>query len=135
MTCSLQGEDAEAGTQDESADAPAGLLDPEPGDIQTVPVRDTIYSAAASFEDLPLSRELLQGLYTEMKFEKPSRIQALTLPMILTPPFRSLIAQVGLRNCNLRFLPAPQSTLLLACRQGASREPCLMPWSHLPSQS
>ena len=28
-----------------------------------------------------------------MKFEKPSRIQAKTLPMILTPPFRSLIAQ------------------------------------------
>ena len=91
-----EGKDAEAGTQDEPAPVPAGLLDPEPGDIQTVPVRDTIYSAAASFEDLPLSRELLQGLYTEMKFEKPSRIQALTLPMILTPPYRSLIAQVGL---------------------------------------
>ena len=30
-----------------------------------------------------------------MKFEKPSRIQATTLPMILQPPFRSLIAQVG----------------------------------------
>lgn len=29
-----------------------------------------------------------------MKFEKPSRIQALTLPMILKPPYRSLIAQV-----------------------------------------
>ena len=36
----------------------------------------------------------LQGLYTEMKFEKPSRIQAKTLPMILQPPYRSLIAQV-----------------------------------------
>ena len=84
-----------------------------------MPVRDTIYSAAASFEDLPLSKELLQvqvahcqqcagrvcwcttnggrelqGLYTEMKFEKPSRIQALTLPMILKAPYRSLIAQV-----------------------------------------
>lgn len=37
----------------------------------------------------------LQGLYTEMKFERPSRIQALTLPMILTAPYRSLIAQVS----------------------------------------
>ena len=35
-----------------------------------------------------------QGLYTEMRFEKPSRIQAVTLPMVLEPPFRSLIAQV-----------------------------------------
>ena len=39
----------------------------------------------------------MQGLYTEMKFEKPSRIQAKTLPMILQPPYRSLIAQVPLR--------------------------------------
>jgi len=30
-----------------------------------------------------------------MKFERPSRIQASTLPMILTPPFKDLIAQVG----------------------------------------
>lgn len=29
-----------------------------------------------------------------MKFEKPSRVQAMTLPMILTQPYRSLIAQV-----------------------------------------
>ena len=34
-----------------------------------------------------------------MKFEKPSRIQAKTLPMILQPPYRSLIAQV--RLCQL----------------------------------
>ena len=93
-TASCPQADPEGGTQDEPGPSPPGLLEPEPGDIQTVPVRDTIYSAAASFEDLPLSRELLQGLYTEMKFEKPSRIQALTLPMILTPPYRSLIAQV-----------------------------------------
>ena len=39
-------------------------------------------------------RGAAQGLYTEMKFEKPSRIQATTLPMILKPPYRSLIAQV-----------------------------------------
>lgn len=34
-----------------------------------------------------------QGLYVEMKFERPSKIQALTLPMILTPPHKDLIAQ------------------------------------------
>ena len=40
---------------------------------------------------------LSQGLYTEMKFEHPSKIQATTLPMILTPDaqgvYRDLIAQ------------------------------------------
>lgn len=28
-----------------------------------------------------------------MKFERPSKIQSISLPMILTPPFKSLIAQ------------------------------------------
>jgi ATP-dependent RNA helicase DDX19/DBP5 len=56
-----------------------------------------LYRSAATFEELPISPELLQGIYTEMKFERPSRIQALTLPMILTPDghgrLRDLIAQ------------------------------------------
>jgi hypothetical protein len=39
-----------------------------------------------------------QGLYVDMKFERPSKIQALTLPMILTPPFKDLIAQVSTRH-------------------------------------
>lgn len=56
-------------------------------------ITDTPYKSARAFEDLPLSAELLQGLYTEMKFEHPSRVQAATLPMILTPPFKSMIAQ------------------------------------------
>lgn len=59
----------------------------------TVAADDTPYTSAQSFEDLRLSDDLLKGLYTEMKFERPSRIQAHTLPMILTPPFRSMIAQ------------------------------------------
>ncbi len=37
-----------------------------------------------------------QGLYVEMKFERPSRIQALTLPMILEKQHRGMIAQVGI---------------------------------------
>lgn len=69
------------------------LVDEGPGEIKTVTAADTMYTSAKSFEDLGLSQELLQGLYTEMKFERPSRIQAQTLPMILTPPHKSLIAQ------------------------------------------
>ncbi|KAK9828467.1 hypothetical protein WJX72_000149 [[Myrmecia] bisecta] len=61
--------------------------------IETVSAADTPYTSAKSFDELPLSPKLLQGLYTEMKFERPSRIQATTLPMILSPPFRSLVAQ------------------------------------------
>ena len=40
-----------------------------------------------------MSEELLKGLYVEMRFERPSKIQAVTLPMILTPPHKNLIAQ------------------------------------------
>ncbi|KAK6140064.1 hypothetical protein DH2020_026199 [Rehmannia glutinosa] len=54
---------------------------------------DTPYTSAKRFEDLNLSPELLKGLYVEMKFEKPSKIQAISLPMILTPPHKNLIAQ------------------------------------------
>eukprot|EP01018_Ginkgo_biloba_P040532 Gb_30740 [translate_table: standard] len=54
---------------------------------------DTPYTSAKTFEDLNLSPELLRGLYSEMGFEKPSKIQAITLPMILTPPYQNLIAQ------------------------------------------
>lgn len=35
----------------------------------------------------------MQGLYVEMKFERPSKVQAKTLPMILMPPHKDLIAQ------------------------------------------
>ena len=69
----------------------------ETDDIQTITVEDNIYQAAETFEELHLSPSLLQGLYTEMKFQRPSQIQAKTLPMILRPPFESLIAQVGAR--------------------------------------
>ena len=58
-----------------------------------VTVNDTPYTSASTFEDLNLSKELLKGLYIEMKFQKPSKIQAISLPMILTPPHKDLIAQ------------------------------------------
>eukprot|EP00898_Chlorokybus_atmophyticus_P009013 jgi/Chlat1/9112/Chrsp97S08421 len=62
-------------------------------EIKKVYANDTPYTSAKSFEDLSLSEELLRGLYSEMNFERPSRIQADTLPMILNPPYANLIAQ------------------------------------------
>ncbi|OAY42787.1 DEAD-box ATP-dependent RNA helicase 38 [Manihot esculenta] len=69
------------------------LDDPEDSSIQAVTSGDTPYTSAATFEDLNLSPELLKGLYVEMKFQKPSKIQAISLPMILTSPYKDLIAQ------------------------------------------
>jgi ATP-dependent RNA helicase DDX19/DBP5 len=56
-------------------------------------VSDTIYESASSFEDLNLSPKLLKGLYVEMKFQKPSKIQGISLLMILNLPHKDLIAQ------------------------------------------
>lgn len=56
------------------------------------------YSSGSSFEDLGLSKPLLDGLYNEMGFKSPSSIQATTLPLILAPPHRHLIAQ-GHNGC------------------------------------
>ncbi|KAL0555412.1 hypothetical protein IC582_009357 [Cucumis melo] len=63
------------------------------GGSSSVTTGDTPYSSASTFEDLNLSKELLKGLYVEMRFHKPSKIQAISLPMILTPPYKHLIAQ------------------------------------------
>lgn len=52
--------------------------------------------SATTFEDLGLREDLLKGIYDEMNFNKPSRIQATTLPMILEPPYLSMVAQVRL---------------------------------------
>lgn len=65
----------------------------EDGQIRKVLADQTLYTSAKTFEELGLSPQLLQGLYVEMKFERPSKIQAETLPLILAPPHRSLIAQ------------------------------------------
>lgn len=60
-----------------------------------------------------------QGLYTEMKFEKPSRIQATTLPMILTPPYRSLIAQVRTwAGCMMSTVAALRQSQTCLCGTG-----------------
>lgn len=54
---------------------------------------ESMYSSSLTFEELNVPEDLLKGLYSEMKFERPSRVQAQTLPMALHPPYRSLIAQ------------------------------------------
>ncbi|KAJ8754001.1 hypothetical protein K2173_001899 [Erythroxylum novogranatense] len=69
------------------------LDDPEDSNIQAVTTGDTPYTSAATFEELNLSPDLLKGLYVEMKFQKPSKIQAISLPMILNPPYKNLVAQ------------------------------------------
>lgn len=83
---------ADRGERDEAGPS-TRLEEPEAEDIKTITTGETLYQSAKRFEDLPISDPLLQGLYAEMKFEKPSRIQAVTLPMVLAPPYCSLIAQ------------------------------------------
>lgn len=84
----------EAPPDEPEAPPPADrLLEESAGEIKTITAGDTMYASAKTFEELGLSAELLQGLYSEMKFERPSRIQAQTLPMILAPPYTSMIAQ------------------------------------------
>ena len=72
--------------------------------LMQVTVNDTLYTLASTFEDLNLSKELLKGLYIEMKFQKPGKIQAISLPMILTPPHKDLITQAhNAFSVNLRI--------------------------------
>ena len=66
-----------------------------------------MYKSAKTFQELNLSEDLLKGLYAEMKFERPSKIQAVSLPMILTPPYKNLIAQA--HNGSGKTTPPPLS--------------------------
>ncbi|KAJ3673570.1 hypothetical protein LUZ60_005562 [Juncus effusus] len=75
------------------SEEPAPLDDPHDSNIKTVTSGETVYTSASKFEDLNLSPDLLKGLYIEMGFSRPSKIQAVTLPMILSPPFKDLVAQ------------------------------------------
>ncbi|KAI3989247.1 hypothetical protein MKX01_031533 [Papaver californicum] len=77
---------------DENKNTDKFLDEPEDGNISKV-TGDTLYSTAVTFEDLNLSEEILKGLYVDMKFTRPSKIQSVSLPMILTPPYKDLIAQ------------------------------------------
>eukprot|EP00878_Enallax_costatus_P015357 GHUV01016085.1.p1 GENE.GHUV01016085.1~~GHUV01016085.1.p1 ORF type:complete len:457 (+),score=103.79 GHUV01016085.1:581-1951(+) len=76
-----------------------GLREGHGGEIRTVTSHADagIYRSAATFEDIIENKQLLQAIYTEMKFERPSKIQATTLPMILRRSeagiYKDLIAQ------------------------------------------
>ncbi|PXF41679.1 ATP-dependent RNA helicase DBP5 [Gracilariopsis chorda] len=71
----------------------------DPGDetsrIQVLQADPTTpYYSANTFEELGLSEELMKGIY-HMKFSKPSKIQATSLPMIISSDgeYKNLIAQ------------------------------------------
>ncbi|KAI8030069.1 DEAD-box ATP-dependent RNA helicase 38 [Camellia lanceoleosa] len=66
------------------------LIKKHDSNIKAVIVGDTMDTSAKSFEDLNLSPNLLKGLYVEIKLERPSKIQAISLPMILTPLYKHL---------------------------------------------
>lgn len=87
----------DADAADDLAALPESGIDP--GDesaridvIQADP--STPYHSASTFEELNLSAELMKGIYA-MKFAKPSKIQATSLPLILpaSGEFKNLIAQ------------------------------------------
>jgi len=85
------------GNEDDDVDEPLplrGLNEVEGADQVEVTLSDdrALYTSAATFEELGLPVELLQGVYS-MKFSKPSKVQAVSLPMILAAPPRNLIAQ------------------------------------------
>eukprot|EP00879_Flechtneria_rotunda_P015545 GHRR01016256.1.p1 GENE.GHRR01016256.1~~GHRR01016256.1.p1 ORF type:complete len:459 (+),score=143.72 GHRR01016256.1:226-1602(+) len=91
-------------TEDEVDDPDHALrlgegLQESAGEIKTITsaADASIYQSASTFEDIITKPELLQAIYTEMKFERPSKIQATTLPMILRQSeqgvYKDLIAQ------------------------------------------
>ncbi|KAI8905875.1 P-loop containing nucleoside triphosphate hydrolase protein [Gorgonomyces haynaldii] len=52
----------------------------------------TLYESLEKFEDLGLSPELLKGVYG-MGFQRPSKIQAKALPLLLANPPKNMIGQ------------------------------------------
>lgn len=93
-------EDDDVDDPDHSLRLGEGLREHSGGEIKTVVASAAdagIYRSAAAFEDIITDKNLLRALYDEMKFERPSKIQATTLPMILRRSeqgvYRDLIAQ------------------------------------------
>jgi len=52
-----------------------------------------VYESTVTFEDLKLQTKLLQSIYTELKFVKPSKIQAEAIPLLLAYPSNNFIFQ------------------------------------------
>eukprot|EP00834_Sanchytrium_tribonematis_P001229 NODE_28_length_38599_cov_0.791792.p8 type:complete len:394 gc:universal NODE_28_length_38599_cov_0.791792:7472-6291(-) len=84
------------------------------------------------FEDLNIHPDILKGIYAA-KFIKPSKIQENALPLLLTEPYRNLIAQsqsgtgktAAFTICALsrvvRTLPEPQAIVLAPARELAKQ--------------
>uniref|UniRef100_A0A7S3EEM7 ATP-dependent RNA helicase n=1 Tax=Rhodosorus marinus TaxID=101924 RepID=A0A7S3EEM7_9RHOD len=89
---------------------------------------NTPYYSATTFEELGLSPELMKGLYA-MKFNKPSKIQATSLPMIFGKERQNLIGQahngsgktacfvLGMLNQIDFSNPAPQALCVVPTRE------------------
>ncbi|KAM1751223.1 hypothetical protein FF1_009308 [Malus domestica] len=66
----------------------------DPDDLYINAVADnTLYASTITFEELNLLPEVIRGLYREIGFKRPSKIQAITLPMISSLSYKDLIAQ------------------------------------------
>jgi ATP-dependent RNA helicase DDX19/DBP5 len=87
--------DDDGGNELSTALAESHFDNDDTGRIQVLQADPTTpYHSAATFEEIGLSEELLKGVY-HMKFNKPSKIQASSLPLILSKDgdFKNLIAQ------------------------------------------
>jgi hypothetical protein len=62
------------------------------------PGKHDLYKSDLTFSDLHLPQEILDALIIDMNFQRPSRIQAITLPQVLSAPDRHMIAQ-GHNGC------------------------------------
>lgn len=83
------------GANDGELDLGLGIEDDHLSQVKVLQADSaTPYHSAATFEEIGLSDNLLKGVY-HLKFNKPSKIQATSLPMILSPDgeHRNLIAQ------------------------------------------
>jgi len=83
---------SEAKDEDDPLPFKLGLHPSDETDSVSVNGSSSIYESIKKFEDLKLSKELLDGVYA-MKFVRPSKIQADGLPLILGAERQNLIAQ------------------------------------------
>lgn len=60
--------------------------------VTTATGDQALYSSAATFEELKLDAQLLKGIYG-MGYQRPSKIQANALPLLLASPPTNMIGQ------------------------------------------
>lgn len=72
----------------------------------------------SSFNSFHLDPALIRGVYGRMQFNRPSEIQALSLPLICQAPYHSLIAQANIYDdlfCNGLNLKAQNGSGKTCC--------------------